>query len=182
MKLEQAIYYLHVSELRAVCVLLELEARGEKRELVNRVMAVLRGRAPLALLDKGRILQKKARDEVLVQKYELHATLLPGLYTNGREARSFLVSQVGPHFRFTVFGMDWIRRQWARGLTPTFSEFIAFWTTESKARESGKAFDVAPSETGHLFSKEIRCQSQSKSQRRAPVVVVDSQLNSGPRF
>jgi SAP domain-containing new25 len=139
LELHEAIYYLRMDELRLACRQLRLQARGQKRELVQRILSALGGQAVTSVAS----LKRQARSHER-QTYKNSARMMPGSYTNGAAARAFFKNAIGPHFHFTVYGMDWIQARWAVGEHPTFSQFVTYWNREYAARKAGKDFATKP--------------------------------------
>jgi len=135
--LQQAIFYLKMSELRDLSQSLGISYEGQKRQLIFRVMQRVRGKENQETASPTRVRSGK-------QEYSLDSFLRPETYTNGSAARRFLKQEIGAHFRFTTYGMDWIKQQWDIGNVPTFREFIRFWEQEYLERKGGKCVASKP--------------------------------------
>ncbi|NQZ01905.1 MAG: hypothetical protein HRT45_14675 [Bdellovibrionales bacterium] len=135
-ELRESIYYLNVSELRSILNFLELPTPGNKRTLIGRILLHF-NLAP----DSDEDVPKK------FEKYQGELSpdiyILPGFYSNGSLARARFKKIIGPHFSFTSYGMNWIRRKWLAKDYPTFDEFAEYWVSEFERRRSGGGYDSA---------------------------------------
>jgi hypothetical protein len=138
-QLRRAIVFMNMHNLKEACDSCGIPSSGRKRELIARILACVQG-SQYTVGSKAPKL-KKRREE---QEYRLDALMHPETYTNGATSRAFLTKQIGSHFRFTVFGMDWIQQRWTAGHVPTFMEFVEFWQQEYQRRKNTGDFKSKP--------------------------------------
>ena len=129
------IYFLNLKELRWILKSFSLSVSGKKQDLIHRILEHLRlpsdeanGVYPIAGLRK-----LKTSDDA-----DNH--IVEGIYKNNRHYRSLFTKKVGPHFKFTSFGMDWIKQCWKLGINPSFDDFVLYWEKEYERRKNGGAF------------------------------------------
>jgi hypothetical protein len=137
-ELKRAIVFMKMHELRDACQLCGIPSNGRKQELIERILSRIQGFTHSSHSNQTKL---RRRGE---QEFRLDALMFPETYTNGAMSRAFLTRQIGNHFRFTVFGMDWIHERWAAGQVPTFSEFIEFWQKEYQRRKVTADFVSKP--------------------------------------
>jgi hypothetical protein len=130
--LEEPLYYLHVKELQEICKQLHLPFQDKKLLLINCIIQfILTGKVIDSL-----VIPKKSRAQKGVKyPFALDTYMLYGAYKNDAKARAFFKSIIGPHFHFTVYGLDWLQERWMQGNPPTYQEFITFWKNEYEARK-----------------------------------------------
>lgn len=139
--LDDAIYYLKVPELEYYITTLGIAA-GPRKESMIAALLQFAGRSP-APTDRPAAeppgLSAEAR-RTLQTRFAPQTHIVPGHYTNGPASRARFKQLIGPHFSFTSYGMEWIRRQWAAGSCPTYQDFATFWQTEFERRKAGGAY------------------------------------------
>jgi hypothetical protein len=130
--LNDALHYLKVEELKEVCLKLQITPRGKKAAMIA---DILKGTnqtiQPLPSICKA---QKGA-------SYPLHpkTLMLNGAFKNDARTRAFFKSLIGPHFHYTVYGLDWLKNRWQQGNPPTYQEFAEFWQSEYLNRKGKKS-------------------------------------------
>jgi hypothetical protein len=135
-QLKEAIFYMNMSELKQACINLNLSHSGMKLDRIRRI---------LAFIEKGEVIKTKALPSISKAKkkeiYPLAPTtrILSGNYKNDLKTRLFMKKLVGPHFHFTAFGQDWMRKRWMAGDPPTYAEFAVYWQKEYESRKNKKA-------------------------------------------
>ncbi|HZW61454.1 MAG TPA: hypothetical protein VFF04_04460 [Candidatus Babeliales bacterium] len=135
-ELKESLNHLHVSELKSICLQLELPTNKKKGALIASI---------IAFIETGKILgnpvippiskYKKTSCSVL----EPETLILYGNYKNDHATRAFMKKLVGDHFHFTAFAQDWLHDRWLAGNPPTYKEFADYWTQEYNARKEKKA-------------------------------------------
>lgn len=130
--LKEALNFLHVEELRGICVQLSLPTKGKKVPLITRIMHFL------------------ATDEIVIEPqmprvsraqrghaYPLspETPMLKGAYKNDLQTRLFFKQLIGEYFHFTAFGIDWLNERWMSGNPPTYQEFATMWQAEYARRK-----------------------------------------------
>jgi len=131
-KLSQALLYLHVAELKNLCLELRLSHKGAKGLLINRIIHfIISGEAITA---PSFPVASKAKRNV---DYPLHpeTLMLKGAYKNDLKTRLFFKQLIGEHFHFTAFGIDWLNDRWLKGEPPTYQEFAEMWKIEYAKRK-----------------------------------------------
>lgn len=131
----EALHFLHVDELKALCEQLQLPITGKKGDLIQRVFHFLQNDEIILIpvIPKSSCAQRGVT-------YPLHPTtlILKGSYKNDLKTRLFFKQLVGPHFHFTAFGIDWINQRWLQGTPPTYQEFTTMWHDQyEKRKQSG---------------------------------------------
>jgi hypothetical protein len=134
-ELEQALHYMKMGELKAVCEKLKIPSNDKKAVLIRSIMSFIQTGAikKTPAIPAGSKAQKGV-------SYPLHpkTLILDGAYRNDLKTRLFFKQLIGPHFHFTAFGQDWIRSRWQAGDPPTYAEFAKFWQEEHLRREKGR--------------------------------------------
>jgi hypothetical protein len=133
--LRVALNHMNMTELKDECRSLGIRPTGRKGEIINGILGFVRGRKKPVANSIPHNCQAQAQGVYPLKKQTL---ILCGSYKNNDATRDFLKSVVGPHFHFTAFGQDWIRRQWAKGKPPTYAEFARAWQQEHLRRRSGE--------------------------------------------
>lgn len=126
-ELHTALYYLHVPELKQVCSRLNIKVQGKKAALIEQIVTFLKtGRT---LSSDSLPHSSKAQKGI---DYPLHpdGRMMHGAYKNDLRTRQFLKTLIGPHFHFTVYGLDFLKARWKAGQPPTYREFAHFWQQE----------------------------------------------------
>lgn len=134
--LYEALHYLKMNELRALCTRYALPNQGPKVMLLERIHT---------FVCHGKILAVPIIPEVSRAKRGVTYALTPetymlyGSYKNDAQTRAFFKALIGNYFHFTAYGIDWLNERWHAGNPPTYREFAAFWKTEYAARQKQKA-------------------------------------------
>ena len=130
--LQKSLYFLHVGELREICLRLCIPEKGLKLRLIARIMH---------FIPTGEVIKEPKMPDISRAKrgeyYPLHpeALILKGAYKNDLKTRLFFKSLIGEHFHFTAFGIDWINERWMSGLPPSYQEFVDMWKAEGERRK-----------------------------------------------
>ena len=156
-----AIYYCTVPELKALNRALDLSTNGQKQILINRLLETLGIKQTTAQDDQSTL--AKAKQTGPAAKLSPDRFILPHHYTNGHTARALFKAKIGAHFRFTNYGMQWIRDCWAADTYPTYSEFAAFWQAEYARRQTGGAFTSAQTNAWVRFLRANKGQGLSQA-------------------
>lgn len=135
-ELKNSLLYFHVSELKTLCKQLDLPVGGEKIMLVDRIVSYV--------INKKVIQPTKFPIKVCAKKGTIYgltdqSLILYGNYKNDLKTRIFMKKLVGEHFHFTAYGIDWIKKRWASGNTPTYKQFALFWQNEYLKRKEQPA-------------------------------------------
>ena len=129
--LKEALLFLHVAELEAICTQLGLVAKGKKIILIARI---------LNFISTGEIIKEPKIPAVSKVKrgcdypLETGTCMLKGAYKNDLKTRLFFKKLIGEHFHFTAFGIDWLNERWLEGKPPTYEEFATMWKSEYARR------------------------------------------------
>lgn len=131
-KLKKALLYLHVGELKGLCLEMGVHDKGVKGVLISRVLHFVRSGE--AITEPVIPAVSKAKRNVA---YPLHpeTLMLKGAYKNDLETRLFFKQLIGEHFHFTAFGIDWLNDRWLKGEPPTYLEFAEMWKVEHAKRK-----------------------------------------------
>ena len=136
--LDEAIYFLKVPELRALSERAGLPVAGNKQALIDGLLSLANGNPRARTSAPTELSPTEARH--LRSSYPADTHLVPGHYANNRVHRERFEALIGPHFSYTIYGMDWIRAQWAGGTCPTYAAFAAYWQAEFERRRAGGTF------------------------------------------
>ncbi len=131
-KLKPALLYLHVDELKNLCLELGIHDKGAKGMLITRILHFIKsGETITEPIVPG---VSKAKRNVV---YSLHpeTLMLKGAYKNDLKTRLFFKQLIGEHFHFTAFGIDWLNDRWLKGEPPTYQEFAEMWKVEHTKRK-----------------------------------------------
>ena len=135
-KLRAAILYLNMQELKNICVHYNLAHKGDKIELIERI---------ITYTTTGKITAEKQIPAISKAQPKMNYPLaaqtliLAGSFKNDLKTRMFLKSLIGQHFAYTAYGIDWIKQQWMQETPPTYAQFAAYWQSEYLARKNDKA-------------------------------------------
>lgn len=131
-ELKVCLQYFHVAELKDLCDQLKIPKNEKKPGLINQILFFIR--TGKTIPSRQYPAASKAQRGTL---YPLSpATLmLHGAFKNDSPTRNFFKSLIGPHFHYTVFGLDWLKERWQQGNPPTYQEFADFWQSEHLARK-----------------------------------------------
>lgn len=131
-QLESSIYFLKVGELKKIIQILNLNFSGNKPNMIRRIIAWYENK-------EENFKTEKPVTQIISPIANPKTHLMKGIYKNNAESRTIFQSLIGPHFHFTVFGLDWLNQQWNLGISPTFQEFAKFWQEEFEKRKIKKA-------------------------------------------
>ena len=135
-KLNNAVLFFNMQELKRVCEGFGFSSAGKKMALITRITTYIET-GEIVLEPVIPAASRAQRGE----KVELtpHGMILHGSFKNDAATRAFLKTLVGNHFHYTAFGLDWINERWLAGNPPTFAQFAQFWQIEFSARKKQKA-------------------------------------------
>jgi hypothetical protein len=131
-QLKAALLFLHVSELKNICIQLSIHEKDTKGILITRI---------LYFIETGKIVNEQKIPEISKAKrgqvYTLSSStvMLKGAYKNDLKTRLFFKQLIGNHFHFTAFGIDWLNERWMSGAPPTYREFADMWQSEHTRRK-----------------------------------------------
>jgi len=132
-KLNCALFYLKVKELKNLCQRYSIEPHGEKIDLIKNIYQfVTTGKPTIAPVIPN---ISKAKKNILYS-LNLETLILYGNFKNDLKTRIFFKSLIGNHFHYTAFGIDWIKKNWFAGTPPTYGEFAIYWQKEHTHRTS----------------------------------------------
>jgi len=134
-KLNKALNFMKMEELRTVLRKMELPDKGKKVALIERIMHFIKtGETKKVLTFPA---ASKAQKGIV---YPLHpdTLMMRGAYKNDLKARMFLKKLIGNHFHYTAFGIDWLTQRWLDSNPPTYQEFADFWQEETARRKKQK--------------------------------------------
>lgn len=126
--LEEALSYLHVSELKTLLEALCLSSKAfNKNELIARLLHYAVTGQELAPLKIPKVC---CAQKGVVYPLQANTLMMYGSYKNDAKTREFFKQLIGPHFHFTAQGIDWLRERWLAGNSPTYEEFAQEWDAE----------------------------------------------------
>ena len=137
-RLESAIYFLKVTELKQICEKFNQCNRGSKQDLINTLLAYARGDKNYSTNKQLSEAEKTLRANA--DRYDSSVYIVPGVYTNNKVSRTVLIDLIGRHFTFTSYGMNWIKAQWHSGHCPSYLEFADYWQAEYQKRKNRDDF------------------------------------------
>ncbi len=134
--LAYSLCYLHMTELKEMCRQLHISLAGDKNECIERIVKYVRveveaSAAPLPAIS---VAQRN-----MAYPLDPSTRIVSGGFKNDEPTRLFLQKLIGPHFRFTGFGQQWIKGRWYAGNPPTYHEFAVFWQRGYLAEQEKKA-------------------------------------------
>lgn len=130
--LTYALNFLHVDELKKLCLQFHLSDKNTKSALIMSIMHFIK---------TGEVIKKPLIPDICRAKrgqtYPHHPNtrMLYGAYKNDLQTRLFFKQLIGEHFHFTAFGIDWLNDRWMSGNPPTYQEFANMWQTEYLRRK-----------------------------------------------
>lgn len=138
--LKNSLTFLHVGELRDLALRLSLVDKGNKMELILRVLHFLQTGTKLTA---PKFPENSCAKRGQIYPLQPSGLMLKGAYKNDLKTRLFFKELLGEHFHFTAFGIDWLNERWMQGDPPTYQEFADMWKQEYERRKSTA---VAPKE------------------------------------
>lgn len=130
-----ALYFLKMGELKALCLKLGLPYTAKKGQVIDTIKH---------FINTGKILEipeiPTISKAVKGKAYPLapDTKMLIGSYKNDAKTRAFFKKLIGNHFHFTAFGIDWLNERWQAGKPPTYQEFATMWQKEVDKRKEQK--------------------------------------------
>lgn len=134
-ELHTSLYYLRMSELKALSKRLHLPTDGQKGALIHRIYHYVRTGTITKLPEIPDISKTKTKQRTPLT---INSLMLFGSYKNDLATRNFMKTIVGPHFHFTAYGIDWLNERWLSGNPPTYKEFAVYWQEETDRRKNRK--------------------------------------------
>jgi len=135
-ELNDALHYMNVSELKAICEHYRLPAKATKALLIDLIMHFVQT-GDVKKLPRMPEMSKAKKGELYPLKID--TKMLHGSYKNDAQTRTFFKSLIGDHFHFTAFGIDWLNSCWLAGSPPTYGDFAQFWQSEYEAQKIQKS-------------------------------------------
>lgn len=126
-------YYWLKAELHSFCRELKLSTGGSKRELGDRIYCFLKW---------GEV--QTSRNKRVVPAVELPTLSLDGKiprgYKNDQRHRAFFKEVIGPHFKFNVPFMNWMKHNSGK----SYRDAVDQWFVILKEERGGKKRDIPP--------------------------------------
>jgi len=155
-KLKEALYFLKKEELSLILSKASQETMGCKQDLIDRVEGLFS-----TVPQKEKQTAASSRLKSNTQNSHL---ISPKTYTNGQKSRQIFLKLIGPHFKFTTYGMDWIKKQWALGKEPSYRDFAEYWQKEFQRRQDGGDFKSKLTNRRVVFFREHKGLGLSKAE------------------
>lgn len=130
--LNYALNFLHVAELRDLCVKLDLPDSGKKGMLVYRIVHFVKTKE---IVREPHTPQVSRAQRGKIYSLSPSTLMLKGAYKNDLKTRLFFKQLIGEYFHFTAFGIDWLNDRWLKGNPPTYQEFADMWREEYARRK-----------------------------------------------
>ena len=127
--LNDALYYMKMTELKNACLMLKLPSQGKKIELIKRIMTFVKSGK---IIENPKLSEKSLAKNYPAQYLSPDSLMLYGSYKNDARTRAFFKNLIGSHFHFTACGLDWLNDRWLKGNPPTYQEFANYWIEETK--------------------------------------------------
>lgn len=124
MTTKESLTFLHVEELRQLAKKLSLADKGNKMEIILRILHFMETGEKLTV---PKFPEVSCAKRGVVYPIEKKALMLKGAYKNDLKTRNFFKELIGDHFHFTAFGIDWLNERWMSGNPPTYEEFALMW-------------------------------------------------------
>ena len=131
-QLQESLKFLHISELKDICKLLNITCKGKKPFMVSCILTFLKTGEVLSEPNIPSISRVPKGKKVPLS---LDSLILKGDYKNDLKTRYFFKSIIGEHFHFTAFAIDWINARWIEGNPPTYEEYAKIWVQEMARRK-----------------------------------------------
>lgn len=134
-ELFEALYFLKMGELKALCLKLGLPYTAKKGQVIDGIKHFINTGKVLEIAETPAVSKAKKG-----QSYPLASDtkILIGSYKNDAKTRAFFKKLIGNHFHFTAFGIDWLNERWQAGNPPTYQEFATMWQKEVDKRKGKK--------------------------------------------
>jgi hypothetical protein len=132
MKIKESLLFLHVGELRDLAEKLALSQKGNKKEIILRILHYVKTGENLSA---PKFPSVSCAERGKKYPIEENGKILRGAYKNDLETRLFFKKILGSHFHFTAFGIDWLNDRWMEGNPPTYREFAEMWQQEYERRK-----------------------------------------------
>lgn len=134
-ELYDALYFLKMSELKALCFKLGIPYTAKKAQVIDGIKYFITTGKVLDI-PKIPIISKAQKGK----SYPLapDTKMLTGSYKNDAATRAFFKKLIGNHFHYTAFGIDWLNERWQAGNPPTYQDFAIMWQKEIDQRKMQK--------------------------------------------
>lgn len=134
-QLHDSLHFLHVSELKEICTQLSFSTAEKKARIIKQILLFIQtGNTGFVKQIPSSSKRQKGMDYPLLPETKM----VYGVYKIDARTRSFFKELIGPHFHYTVYGLDWIKERWLSGNPPTYKEFAEFWQKEYTTRKGQK--------------------------------------------
>lgn len=160
-----ALYYMKMPEIKAICQKYSISAAGKKGIVLERIKHYLAtGQVMLPSIIPTASKAKFGKKYPLAENTQI----LMGAYKNDLATRNFFKKIIGEHFHFTAYGQDWILKCWQAGKPPTYSQFAKFWQKEYLLRKKSEA---TPKKEWAYLNFMKKYQKKNPKARRKEIVV-----------
>lgn len=162
---QESLYYLKVTELKAIAVHCGLSSKFFNKEaLINALVAyIIDGiiKIPVVMPERSKAQKGVSYPLALTTK------MFFGSYKNDAKTRAFFKTVIGDYFHFTAFGIDWLNARWYAGDPPTYQEFSTYWKDEYARRKLHK---VEPKKEWAYINFVQRCVSEYPSASQKEII------------
>ena len=140
LELFEALYFLKMGELKALCQKLHLPYSCKKGQIIDTIKHFVSTGKVLEIPEIPTISKAVKKQSVALAP---DTRMLLGSYKNDAKTRAFFKKLIGNHFHFTAFGIDWLNERWQAGKPPTYQELLPCgkkkWiSVESKSHSQSK--------------------------------------------
>jgi hypothetical protein len=127
--IQESIWFLKVQDLKDICNALGIRA-GLKGFMIENIIHYHENK--LEIPHPSTLKSRHKTSSPTIIGFAPNQLMLPGIYKNDRANREFFKQLIGPHFKFTVAGIDYLKQRWQANNPPTYAEFAAYWSQNHK--------------------------------------------------
>lgn len=128
-QLSESIWFLKIQDLKNICNALGIRS-GLKGFMITNVLHYHEHKLEIPKPSNIKIAHKTQLSQMT--SLDPNQLILPGIYKNDRANREFFKQLIGPHFKFTVAGIDYLKQRWQENNPPTYAEFATYWSQNHK--------------------------------------------------
>lgn len=134
-ELYDALYFLKMDELKALCFKLGLPYTAKKARVIDMIKHFIITGKVLEIPEIPTISKAQKGGQYPLAP---DTKMLIGSYKNDAATREFFKKLIGNHFHYAAFGIDWLNERWQAGEPPAYQEFATMWQKEVDKRKSQK--------------------------------------------
>ena len=131
--MRNSLLFLIMSELRDICIKLNINSKGTKQALINNICYFKEHNKEAKPITPIASVKNTAQQYITAENF-----MIKGIYKNSKCARLFFQKIIGEKFHFTAFGIDWLNDRCAANNSPTYKEFSDMWIEQINIKRQPK--------------------------------------------